>query len=106
LPVRYYDWIAHFGDGRRTNRRRSISAALRLTYAQFDAPLRGSPAICATSSRWRARPRRGAGAEHHRYIGSAVRLRPAGAVFLPLTPALRSELHYIVGDGLTQSDDP
>jgi len=52
LPVRYYDWIAHFG--RRTPDKPAavdLGSGRRLTYAQFDARIARSPAICATSSK-------------------------------------------------------
>ena len=76
-PVRHYDWIAHFG--RRTpdkvavidlaSERRLVLRAVRR--ADF-APRRASARPAQDRAR---RPGRGAGAQHHRYAGGAVRLR-------------------------------
>ena len=80
LAVRYYDWIAHHrpphagqGRGRSISRASAASPTRSSTRAS-----RASPRICATHAEDRARrPRRGAGAEHDRYAGGAVRLRTA-----------------------------
>ena len=80
LPVRYYDWITHFG--RRTPDKIAVidlASERRLSYAQLDARISRLATHLRDQLKVAARrPGRGAGAEHDGYAGSAVRLLPAG----------------------------
>jgi acyl-CoA synthetase (AMP-forming)/AMP-acid ligase II len=101
LPVRHYDWIAHFG--RRTPDKVAVidlGSGRRFTYAQFDARI----ARLATHLRDRLAIKRG-----DRVAVLALNTTDTlevqfacgrlGAVLLPLNTRLTvPELHYIVGD--------
>lgn len=101
MPVRYYDWIAHFG--RRTPEKLAavdLGSHRRLTYAQFDARI----ARLAGHLRDQLKIARG-----DRVAVLALNTTDTlevqfacgrlGAVFLPLNTRLTvPELHYIVGD--------
>src|SRR6202012_4201018 len=101
LPVRHYDWIAHYG--RRTPDKTAVIARAgdrRWSYAQFDARI----ARLAGHRRDRLEVKRG-----DRVAVLALNTTDTlevqfacgriGAVFLPLTPRRPvRELHYIVGD--------
>ena len=101
LPVRHYDWIAHFG--RRTPDKPAVvdlASGRRLTYAQFDARI----SRLAAHLRDRLEIKRG-----DRVAVLALNTTDTlevqfacgriGAVFLPLNTRLTvPELHYIVGD--------
>jgi fatty-acyl-CoA synthase len=101
LPVRYYDWIAHFG--RRTPDKLAavdLASGRQLTYAQFDARI----SRLATHLRDRLNIKRG-----DRVAVLAMNTTDTleiqfacgrlGAVFLPLNTRLTvPELQYIVGD--------
>jgi fatty-acyl-CoA synthase len=101
LPVRHYDWIAHFA--RRTPDKPAVidlASERRLTYAQFDARI----SRLAAHLRDRLRIARG-----DRIAVLAMNTTDTlevqfacgriGAVFLPLNTRLTvSELQYIVGD--------
>jgi fatty-acyl-CoA synthase len=101
LPVRHYDWIAHFG--RRTPAKLAavdLASGRQFTYAQFDARI----SRLAAHLRDRLNIKRG------ERIGvlamnttDTLEVQFAcgriGAVFLPLNTRLTvPELHYIVGD--------
>jgi len=101
LPVRHYDWIAHFG--RRTPDRLAVvdlASRRRFSYAQFDARI----------ARLAGHLRDGNGiARGDRVAVLALNTSDTlevqfacgrlGAVFLPLNTRLTApELHYIVGD--------
>jgi len=101
LPVRHYDWIAHFG--RRIPDKVAavdLASGRRFTYAQFDARI----------SRLAAHLRGGLGIKRGDRIAvlalnttDTLEVQFAcgriGAVFLPLNTRLTvPELHYIVGD--------
>jgi fatty-acyl-CoA synthase len=101
LPVRHYDWIAHFG--RRTPDKVAVvdlASGRRFTYAQFDARI----------ARLAAHLRRGLGIQRGDRVAvlalnttDTLEVQFAcgriGAVFLPLNTRLTvPELHYIVGD--------
>ena len=101
LPVRYYDWIAHFG--RRTPDKIAVvdlASERRLSYAQFDARI----SRLATHLRDQLKVKRG-----DRVAVLALNTTDTlevqfacfrlGAVFLPLNTRLTvPELQYIVGD--------
>ena len=101
MPVRHYDWIAHFG--RRTPDKIAVvdlGSGRRLSYAQFDARI----ARLATHLREKLAIKRG-----DRVAVLALNTTDTlevqfacgrlGAVFLPLNTRLTvPELHYIVGD--------
>src|SRR3954449_13208476 len=101
LPVRHYDWIAHFG--RRTPDKLAaidLASGRQLTYAQFDARI----SRLATHLRDRLNIKRG-----DRVAVLAMNTTDTleiqfacgrlGAVFLPLNTRLTvPELQYIVGD--------
>jgi fatty-acyl-CoA synthase len=101
LPVRHYDWIAHFG--RRTPDKVAavdLASGRRFTYAQFDARI----SRLAAHLRDRLGIKRG-----DRVAVLALNTTDTlevqfacgriGAVFLPLNTRLTvPELHYIVGD--------
>ena len=101
LPVRHYDWIAHFG--RRTPDKIAVvdlGSGRRLSYAQFDARI----ARLASHLREKLAIKRG-----DRVAVLALNTTDTlevqfacgrlGAVFLPLNTRLTvPELHYIVGD--------
>jgi fatty-acyl-CoA synthase len=101
LPVRYYDWIAHFG--RRTPDKLAVvdlAGPRRLSYAQFDARI----SRLASHLRDRLAVKRG-----DRVAVLALNTTDTlevqfacgriGAVFLPLNNRLTvPELQYIVGD--------
>jgi acyl-CoA synthetase (AMP-forming)/AMP-acid ligase II len=101
LPVRHYDWIAHFG--RRTPDKLAVAdlaSERRFSYAQFDARI----ARLAAHLRDRLKIRRG-----DRVAVLAMNTTDTlevqfacgriGAVFLPLNTRLTvPELQYIVGD--------
>jgi fatty-acyl-CoA synthase len=101
LPVRHYDWIAHFG--RRTPHKVAVvdlGSGRQFTYAQFDARI----SRLAAHLRDRLRIRRG-----DRVAVLALNTTDTlevqfasgriGAIFLPLNTRLTvPELHYIVGD--------
>jgi fatty-acyl-CoA synthase len=101
LPVRHYDWIAHFG--RRTPDKIAVvdlGSGRRFSYAQFDARI----ARLATHLREKLAIKRG-----DRVAVLALNTSDTlevqfacgrlGAVFLPLNTRLTvPELHYIVGD--------
>jgi fatty-acyl-CoA synthase len=101
LPVRYYDWIAHYG--RRTPDKLAVvdlASGRRLTYAQFDARI----SRLATHLRDRLGIKRG-----DRVAVLAMNTTDTlevqfacgrlGAVFLPVNTRLTvPELQYIVGD--------
>jgi fatty-acyl-CoA synthase len=101
LPVRYYDWIAHFG--RRTPDKLAVvdlGSGRRFTYAQLDARI----SRLASHLRDRLDIKRG-----DRVAVLALNTTDTlevqfacgrlGAVFLPLNTRLTvPELHYIVGD--------
>ncbi len=101
MPVRHYDWIAHFG--RRTPDKVAavdLGSGRKLTYAQFDARI----SRLATHLRDRLDIKRG-----DRVAVLALNTTDTlevqfacgrlGAVFLPLNTRLTvPELHYIVGD--------
>jgi fatty-acyl-CoA synthase len=101
LPVRHYDWIAHFG--RRTPDKVAavdLASGRRFTYAQFDARI----SRLAAHLRGRLGIKRG-----DRVAVLALNTTDTlevqfacgriGAVFLPLNTRLTvPELHYIVGD--------
>ena len=101
MPVRYYDWIAHFG--RRTPDKTAVidlAGDRRFSYAQFDARI----ARLAGHLRHRLEVKRG-----DRVAVLALNTTDTlevqfacgriGAVFLPLNNRLTvPELHYIVGD--------
>ena len=100
-PVRYYDWVAHFG--RRTPDKTAVvdlASERRLSYAQFDARI----SRLASHLRDRLKVRRG-----DRVAVLALNTTDTlevqfatfriGAVFLPLNTRLTvPELQYIVGD--------
>jgi len=101
LPVRYYDWIAHFG--RRTPDKPAVvdlASGRQFTYAQFDARI----------SRLAAHLRDRLGITRGERVAvlamnttDTLEVQFAcgrlGAVFLPLNTRLTvPELHYIVGD--------
>jgi len=101
LPVRHYDWIAHFG--RRTPDKPAVvdlASGRRFTYAQFDARI----------SRLASHLRGGLGIQRGDRVAvlalnttDTLEVQFAcgriGAVFLPLNTRLTvPELHYIVGD--------
>ncbi len=101
MPVRHYDWIAHFG--RRTPDKVAavdLASGRSFTYAQFDARI----------SRLAAHLRRGLGIQRGDRVAvlalnttDTLEVQFAcgriGAVFLPLNTRLTvPELHYIVGD--------
>jgi fatty-acyl-CoA synthase len=101
LPVRHYDWIAHFG--RRTPDKIAVidlGSGRRFSYAQFDARI----ARLASHFREKLAIKRG-----DRVAVLALNTTDTlevqfacgrlGAVFLPLNTRLTvPELHYIVGD--------
>ena len=101
MPVRHYDWIAHFG--RRTPDKIAVvdlGSGRRFSYAQFDARI----ARLATHLREKLAIKRG-----DRVAVLALNTSDTlevqfacgrlGAVFLPLNTRLTvPELHYIVGD--------
>ena len=101
MPVRYYDWIAHFG--RRTPDKAAVvdlASGRRFTYAQFDARI----SRLAGHLRDRLGIARG-----DRVAVLALNTTDTlevqfacgrlGAVFLPLNTRLTvPELQYIVGD--------
>ena len=101
MPVRHYDWIAHFG--RRTPDKIAVvdlGSGRRLSYAQFDARI----ARLASHLREKLAIKRG-----DRVAVLALNTTDTlevqfacgrlGAVFLPLNTRLTvPELHYIVGD--------
>ena len=101
MPVRHYDWIAHFA--RRTPDKLAavdLASERRLTYAQFDARI----SRLATHLRDHLKIKRG-----DRVAVLALNTTDTlevqfacgriGAVFLPLNTRLTvPELHYIVGD--------
>ena len=101
MPVRHYDWIAHFG--RRTPDKLAaidLASERRLTYAQFDARI----SRLAAHLRDRLKIARG-----DRVAVLAMNTTDTlevqfacgriGAVFLPLNTRLTvPELQYIVGD--------
>ena len=101
MPVRYYDWIAHFG--RRTPDKLAVvdlASGRRFSYAQFDARI----SRLAAHLRDRLDIKRG-----DRVAVLALNTTDTlevqfacgrlGAVFLPLNTRLTvPELHYIVGD--------
>jgi fatty-acyl-CoA synthase len=101
LPVRHYDWIAHFG--RRTPDKVAavdLGSGRRFTYAQFDARI----SRLSAHLRWGLSIKRG-----DRVAVLALNTTDTlevqfasgriGAVFLPLNTRLTvPELHYIVGD--------
>ena len=101
MPVRYYDWIAHFG--RRTPDKLAVidlASERQFTYAQFDVRFLGSPRICATGSTVKRGDRVAVLALN---TTDTLEVQFAcgriGAVFLPLNTRLTvPELHYIVGD--------
>ena len=101
MPVRHYDWIAHFG--RRTPDKLAVvdlASGRRFTYAQFDARI----------SRLAAHLRDALGIQRGDRVAvlalnttDTLEVQFAsgriGAVFLPLNTRLTvPELHYIVGD--------
>ena len=101
MPVRHYDWIAHFG--RRTPDKPAavdLASGRRFTYAQFDARI----------SRLASHLRGGLGIQRGDRVAvlalnttDTLEVQFAcgriGAVFLPLNTRLTvPELHYIVGD--------
>jgi fatty-acyl-CoA synthase len=101
LPVRHYDWIAHFA--RRTPDRLAVvdlASERRLTYAQFDARI----SHLATHLRDGVKIARGdrvAVLAHNTTDTLEVQFACGriGAVFLPLNTRLTMpELSYIVGD--------
>src|SRR6266852_7352948 len=101
LPVRHYDWIAHFA--RRTPDKLAVvdlASERRLTYAQFDARI----SHLATHLRDRLKIARGdrvAVLAHNTTDTLEVQFACGriGAVFLPLNTRLTApELQYIVGD--------
>ena len=101
MPVRHYDWIAHFG--RRTPDKPAVvdlASGRQFTYAQFDSRI----SRLAAHLRDRLKVRRG-----DRVAVLALNTTDTlevqfacgriGAVFLPLNTRLTvPELHYIVGD--------
>ena len=101
MPVRYYDWIAHFG--RRTPDKIAVvdlASERRLSYAQFDARI----SRLAAHLRDQLKVKRG-----DRVAVLALNTTDTlevqfaccrlGAVFLPLNTRLTvPELQYIVGD--------
>lgn len=101
MPVRYYDWIAHFG--RRTPDKVAVvdlASERRLTYAQFDARI----SRLAAHLRDQLKVTRG-----DRVAVLALNTTDTlevqfacgrlGAIFLPLNNRLTvPELHFIVGD--------
>ena len=101
MPVRHYDWIAHFA--RRTPDRLAVvdlASERRLTYAQFDARI----SRLATHLRDAVKIARGdrvAVLAHNTTDTLEVQFACGriGAVFLPLNTRLTvPELQYIVGD--------
>jgi fatty-acyl-CoA synthase len=101
LPVRYYDWIAHFG--RRTPDKVAVvdlASERRLTYAQFDARISRLAAHLRDELRI-ARGDRVAVLALNTTDTLEVQFACGriGAVFLPLNTRLTvPELQYIVGD--------
>jgi fatty-acyl-CoA synthase len=105
LPVRHYDWIAHFA--RRTPDKLAVvdlASERRLTYAQFDARI----SHLATHLRDGVKIARGdrvAVLAHNTTDTLEVQFACGriGAVFLPLNTRLTvPELSYIVGDAAPQ----
>src|SRR6476469_9316776 len=101
LPVRYYDWIAHFG--RRTPDKPAVvdlASERRFSYAQFDARISRLAAHLRDRHRI-ARGDRVAVLALNTTDTLEVQLACGrlGAVFLPLNNRLTvPELQYIVGD--------
>jgi fatty-acyl-CoA synthase len=101
LPVRHYDWIAHFG--RRTPDKLAVidlASGRRFSYAQFDARI----SRLATHLRDRLRIKRGdrvavLAMNTSDMLEVQFACGRLGAVFLPLNTRLTvPELQYIVGD--------
>jgi fatty-acyl-CoA synthase len=101
LPVRHYDWIAHFG--RRTPDKLAaidLASGRRFSYAQFDARI----SRLATHLRDRLRIKRGdrvavLAMNTSDMLEVQFACGRLGAVFLPLNTRLTvPELQYIVGD--------
>ncbi len=101
MPVRHYDWIAHFA--RRTPRKLAaidLASDRRLTYAQFDARISRLAAHLRDQLRI-ARGDRVAVLALNTTDALEVQFASGriGAVFLPLNTRLTvPELQYIVGD--------
>jgi fatty-acyl-CoA synthase len=101
LPVRHYDWIAHFG--RRTPDKVAVvdlGSERRFTYAQFDARISRLAAHLRDSLKIKRSERVAVLAQN---TTDTLEVQFAcgriGAVFLPLNNRLTvPELHYIVGD--------
>ena len=101
MPVRHYDWIAHFG--RRTPDKLAaidLASGARFSYAQFDARI----SRLATHLRDRLRIKRGdrvavLAMNTSDMLEVQFACGRLGAVFLPLNTRLTvPELQYIVGD--------
>src|ERR1700682_1301722 len=76
LPVRHYDWIAHFG--RRTPDKLAavdLASERRFSYAQFDARISRLAAHLRDRLKIRRGDRVAVLAMNHRYAGGAIRVR-------------------------------
>jgi fatty-acyl-CoA synthase len=101
LPVRYYDWIAHFG--RRTPDKLAavdLGSERRFSYAQFDARISRLAAHFRDGLAIKRGDRVAVLAQNNTdTLEVQFACGRIGAVFLPLNNRLTvPELHYIVGD--------